>query len=205
MLVCKTHKGHWRDRGKCRGGHMMLSNWWSRHANRACSYDLPPSWDHSCCYLFTAERGALAKKIQNTLRVVSVPGWPDRFAQRLSLCNVWTRRLQWTVPERAPLTRVSHQIRGNSQRPKCLRSLQKKKTNSERSLEQKKTTRAISRQDFSLCHVTCVTLSSLGARARSLCARTRMRTRTCWMLTHGYKNNCNQLCIVISKVRTDEI
>lgn len=137
MLVCKTDKGHWRDRGKCSGGHMMLSHWWSRHANTAYSYDLPLNWDHSCCCRFTAEHGAPSKKIQNTLRVASVPGWPDTFAQRLSLCNVWTRRLQWTVPERAPLTRVSHQIRGNSQCRKCLRSLRKKKTNSECSLEQR--------------------------------------------------------------------
>lgn len=138
MLVCKTHKGHWGDRGKCRGSHMILSDWWSRHANTAYSYDLPLNWDRSCCYRFTAEHGASSKKIQNTLRVASVPGWPDTFAQRLSLCNVWTRRLQWTVPERAPLTRVSHQIRGNSQCRKCLRSLRKKQTNSECSLKQKK-------------------------------------------------------------------
>lgn len=154
---------------------MMLSDWWSRHVNTAYSYDLRLNWDHSCCCRFTAEHGASSKKIQNTLRVASVPGWPDTFAQRLSLCNIWTRRLQWTVPERAPLTRVSHQIRGNSQRRKCLRSLRKK--NKQRVLiraKKEKKTWAISRQDFSLCHVTCVTLSSSGARAWSLCVRTRM-------------------------------
>lgn len=124
----------------------MLAAWRSRQTEGTSltRWSLSPSQPRGRAHTRSSRKKKTTHKKKKTLREqrTSVPEWPREFAQRRSLCNARTRRLQWAVPEREPpLTSVSHSIRGSSPAlqmsqvtPENQKQKQKQKKNGKRSL-----------------------------------------------------------------------